>query len=138
MTTTMQVHGACHCGAIAFEAEVDPGAVTLCHCTACQTLSGTAYRTSAAATGASLHLLRGTPRTYVKIADSGNRRAQVFCGDCGTPLWAHADVPAPERVNLRVGCLAEREALVPSRRIWCRSALPWSETLAGLPCADRE
>jgi hypothetical protein len=138
MGEAMRVHGACHCGAIAFEATVDAGRVLLCHCTACQTLSGTAYRTSAPATGESFRLLRGTPKTYVKTAESGNRRAQVFCADCGTPLYAHADVAAPERYIVRVGCLAEREALVPSARIWCRSALPWSQDLEGLRQAERE
>jgi hypothetical protein len=41
----MHIDGACHCGKITYEAEVDPEAVGICHCTDCQTLSGTAFRT---------------------------------------------------------------------------------------------
>ena len=44
----MQVHGSCHCGAIEFEAAVDPTRVTICHCTACQNLTGSAYRVTVA------------------------------------------------------------------------------------------
>lgn len=36
----MIVHGRCHCGAIAYEAEVEPGNVNICHCRDCQTLTG--------------------------------------------------------------------------------------------------
>ena len=34
----MRIHGRCHCGFIAYEAEIDPEKVMICHCTDCQTL----------------------------------------------------------------------------------------------------
>jgi hypothetical protein len=37
----MKVEG---CGQITFEAEINPEAVRICHCTDCQTLTGSAYR----------------------------------------------------------------------------------------------
>jgi hypothetical protein len=40
----MKIDGACHCGRISYEAEIDPDDVTICHCTDCQTLSGSAFR----------------------------------------------------------------------------------------------
>ena len=43
----MKIDGGCHCGYIAYEAEVDPDKVRICHCTDCQTLSGSAFRTVA-------------------------------------------------------------------------------------------
>lgn len=36
----MKIDGGCHCGAITYEAEIDPNSVAVCHCTDCQTLSG--------------------------------------------------------------------------------------------------
>ena len=134
----MQVHGSCYCGAITFEAAVDPARVTICHCTACQNLTGTAYRVTVAASAEGFRLTRGSPKTFIKVADSGNKRAQVFCGECGSHLYAHAAVENPERLGLRVGCLRERSALVPRKRIWCKSALPWSENLEGMQEMDRE
>ena len=40
----MQIDGQCHCGSITFEAEVDPEEVSGCHCTDCQTLTGSPMR----------------------------------------------------------------------------------------------
>lgn len=114
------------------EAVVDPARVTICHCTACQNLTGTAYRVTVAASAEGFRLTRGSPKTYIKIADSGNKRAQVFCPECGSHLYAHADIERPEHFGLRVGCLLERAALVPSKRVWCESALASSENLLGL------
>jgi len=35
-------------------------------------------------------LLSGAPSTYIKTADSGAQRAQVFCPHCGPPLYTYA------------------------------------------------
>jgi hypothetical protein len=120
----MQVEGACHCGRIRFEAQIDPAAVRLCHCTDCQTLSGTAYRVNVDAPADSFRLLSGQPRIYIKTAESGNQRAQAFCPDCGSPIYAAA-AQDPRSYSLRVGALKQRAQLRPSRQIWLRSALSW-------------
>lgn len=133
----MKVHGACHCGRIAYEAEVDPEKVGLCNCTDCQMLTGSAFRVSVPAPAATFRLLSGQPRVYVKTADSGTRRRHSFCPDCGTPVCATADVDDPPAYSLRIGCLAEREDLPPRRRTWCRSALGWAQDVSGLPAAAR-
>jgi hypothetical protein len=82
-------------------------------------------------------LLRGTPKIYVKLADSGNQRAMLFCGDCGSPVYSHAAVEHPTSYGLRVGSLREREALIPRKRIWCESALAWSDNLDGMTRFER-
>ena len=40
----MRIDGGCHCGYIRYEAEADPEKTTICHCTDCQTLSGSSFR----------------------------------------------------------------------------------------------
>jgi hypothetical protein len=133
----MQVHGSCHCGAVRYEATVDPARTAICHCTDCQKLTGSAYRVTVPATDNSLRLVAGEPRVYVKVGDSGARRAQVFCDHCGSPLYTY-DADRPTVFGLRVGCIDERAALVPTKRVWCRSALAWSASLAGMPAHERE
>ena len=39
----MKVDGGCFCQSVRYEAVVDPESVAICHCTDCQTHSGTAY-----------------------------------------------------------------------------------------------
>ena len=128
----MKVTGSCHCGAIAFEAEIDPGRVRICHCTDCQKLSGTAFRVTAPCAETDFHLLRGRPNIYIKTGDSGRRRKQAFCGTCGSPLYATSDEPAGNRtLGLRVGSLDQRKELAPRRQFFFRSVLPWLPTLPG-------
>ena len=135
----MKVQGKCHCGAITYEAEVDPQRVTICHCTDCQTLTGTAFRVTVPAARETFVLRTGTPKIYVKkTADSGNLRVQAFCGDCGTPIYAAAAEDRPQTYGLRVGALAQRAQLSPRRQIWCRSALPWSMNVEDVPRAQKE
>ena len=133
----MNVKGKCHCGAITYRAVVDPNKVSLCHCTDCQLLSGSAYRVSVLAPRSTFELLTGQPKIYVKTAESGTKRAHAFCPDCGTPVYsaAIADTPA---YSLRVGCLEQRAELPPRRQIWCRSAVPWSAELTELPQLPRQ
>ena len=86
----------------AIEVEVDPNALNICHCTDCQTLSGSAFRVNIPAPAEHFVLLSGTPKSYVKTAESGNKRLHAFCGNCGTPIYACA-VDNPQSYGLRLG-----------------------------------
>ena len=132
----MRVAGACHCGKIAFEAEVEPGTVGVCHCADCQKLTGSAFRANISAPAPGFRLVRGSPRVYIKTADSGARRAHAFCADCGTPIYAAAET-APDAYSLRIGTLDQRQDLgAPRRQIWTKRALPWVCDLADAPAID--
>ena len=124
----MQIEGSCHCGAISFTAQVDPARVMVCHCSDCQVMSGSPFRAVVPAP-VDTFVLHGEPKRYIKTADSGNRRVQAFCGECGTPLFATAPENATQ-VVIRTGCLKQKSQLVPQTQIWQRSALPW---IAGVP-----
>ena len=134
----MDVTGSCHCKAITFRASVDPAKVNVCHCSDCQTLSGSPYRVSVPANAADFKLLSGKPRVYVKTAESGSKRAQAFCGECGAPIYATSPDPNPPVYMLRLGAVDQRASLPPQRQIWCRSALPWSASLGGVPGSERQ
>ena len=128
----MHIDGGCHCGFIRFEADIDPANVGVCHCTDCQQLSGTAFRVMVPCPEAQFHLTKGEPRIYIKTAESGRKRQQAFCADCGSPLYATSDEPAGARsFGIRIGTLAQRRQLAPKRQFWFRSALPWLPALPG-------
>ena len=132
----MKIDGCCHCGAITFEAEVDPARLGICHCSDCQTLSGSAFRANIAAPAGQFALRGDTLKSYVKTAESGNKRRHAFCGNCGTPIYACA-VQDPQSYSLRIGTIAQRAAFQPRRQIWRRSALPWVDTLATVAAAEK-
>jgi hypothetical protein len=127
----MRISGQCHCGAVSFTAEADPSKVTVCHCTDCQTFSGGPFR-AVLSVPAALVSLSGSPKEYVKVAASGNRRVQAFCADCGTQLYA-TEPDSPQTMNLRLGCINERAQLRPSVQVWGSSAMPWLSTLSKVP-----
>jgi hypothetical protein len=107
----MRIDGGCHCGHLSYEAEIDPGKVGVC--------PKEAFK------------LRGQPKIYVKTAESGNRRAQAFCPECGSRIYASAEAD-PQVFNLRVGAMRQRAALAPKTQAWCRSALPWVMNLGAV------
>jgi hypothetical protein len=135
----MKIDGSCHCGAITFEAEVDPAKSAMCHCIDCQTISGSAFRTVVATPEADFKLLTGEPKVYIKTAESGNRRIQAFCGDCGTALYAtSADGDGPKIYGLRHGAIRQRDQLAPKVQIWTRSAQHWLADLPALPGREKQ
>jgi hypothetical protein len=133
----MKVDGRCHCGAISYEADVDPDTTSICHCTDCQTLSGSAYRV-VVRTLAQTFVLHGTPTIYIKTAESGRKRAHSFCGVCGSPVYSTDVEPNPSIYSLRVGTLRQRHALTPRRQIWCASSVPWAMGIESLAKLERQ
>jgi hypothetical protein len=67
----------------------------------------------------------------VKIAQSGARRAQAFCPECGTPIYA-TDANDPQLFSIRTGTARQRDALIPKIQIWCRSAQGWAMDLGSI------
>jgi hypothetical protein len=132
----MKVEGECYCGAIAYEAEVEPGTMTVCHCTDCQVQSGSAFRTNIPAPAATFRLVRGQPRTFVKTAASGNQRLLAFCDTCGTSLYTCA-TENPTSYSLRVGTVKQRQALGdPRREIWTQRRHAWVRLPPGTPSLE--
>ncbi len=129
----MQVDGRCHCGRVTFEAEIDPQAVAICHCTDCQALSGSPFRVTVICSGGQIRTTGQAPRIYARTGNNGRVRYQHFCGDCGSPLFTSGEGEHTDDWGIRWGVIRQRASLQPSRQIWCRSAMPWIGEVAGLP-----
>lgn len=127
----MKIDGKCHCGAISYDAEINPDRVIICHCTDCQMISGGPYRANVPVKLENFQL-SGTPKIYVKTAESGNRMEIAFCGECGTALYSHREAGAAF-LNLRLGAVTQRAQLPPKAQYFCRSAMPWVFGLDAIP-----
>ncbi len=92
----MRIDGGCHCGFIAYEGEADPDKAAVCHCTDCQKLSGSAFRTVVPVADKDFRMTGGAPTIYVKTGDSGNKRQQAFCPKCGSPIFSAPPERRPE------------------------------------------
>lgn len=133
----MRIDGQCHCGGIRYEAEVDPGQVSICHCTDCQMLTGSPYRVTVLTARDNIRL-NGDPKLYVKTGDNGRKRLQYFCADCGSPLFTAGEGAEAGIWGIRWGSIRQRHELVPQRQIWCRSAAPWIHDIRELPARQTD
>jgi hypothetical protein len=135
----MRINGACHCGTITIEGEADPDKVTICHCTDCQTGTGSAFRVSVPVPGEAFKMT-GRPANYLKTtAESGHPRVQAFCPNCGSPIYS--TTPGEGRqasYMVRVGILAQRDQLVPKKQNWFRSARAWVTSLDAIPKNEKQ
>ncbi len=121
----MKIDGRCHCGHITYEADVDPDEVYVCHCTDCQSISGSAFRWAVPVAEQAFKLLSGEPKTYTKTSESGATSHQLFCPECASPLYSTSIGPGPRILNLRLGTARQRAELRPKAQYWCRSAQRW-------------
>ena len=134
----MKVDGACLCGHVQYEAEVDERLVALCHCTDCQVNSGSAMGWVAAVIDQGFELKSGALKTYIKTAESGRRRALGFCPECGTRIVATPVEGEQGVISVRVGSIRQRAELQPRAHIWASSAQPWTFDQRGLPRVEKQ
>ena len=129
----MKINGSCHCGFITVEGEADPERVSICHCTDCQTRTGSAFGVIVPVPGNTFKMT-GQPTTYLKTtAESGNLRLQTFCPKCGSSIYSTTPGEGQQAsYTVRVGILAQRDQLAPKRQSWFRSAQSWVTSMDGI------
>jgi hypothetical protein len=79
--------GGCLCREIRYETTADPIATTVCYCTFCQKLTGSAFLVEPIFTRDTVVLPENKLRTYDHRSDGSEKRVSVnFCGRCGTNI----------------------------------------------------
>jgi hypothetical protein len=121
---------------VRYRATIDPGRVSICHCTDCQMLTGSPFRVTVL-TGRDDIEMTGGPKIYIKTSDNGVQRWQHFCPHCGSQLFASGPAPGDQEWGIRWGSVRQRSELPPARQIWCGSAASWIHDLADLPARPR-
>ena len=134
----MKIDGSCQCGSISYEAEADPDLVTICHCTDCQNFSGGAFRIGVPVSEKEFILLSGKPKTYIKTAESGGKRAQVFCSVCGTHIYSTSVGNEPKVLRIRTPTTNQFRQLPPKSQGWFRSAQTWVTAISAIPSRQKQ
>lgn len=129
----MLIHGACLCGAISYEAIVDPGGALKCCCADCRASSGGPYRESIPTASQSFRV-RGLPLTYTDVSRRAEPVVFAFCGQCGAGFYAH-QLNDPAWLSLWLGAVRERESLAATRYGYCAAAVlqDTAAPIAGVP-----
>jgi len=116
--------GGCECGAVRYRITSAPIVIYACHCTICQTQSGSAFGMAMRVPAESFELTQGQLKTFQRVADSGQIFTNSFCPDCGTRIHHRAD-RSPGQISLKPGTLDDTSWLRPTHHVFLRSAQPW-------------
>lgn len=116
--------GGCQCGAIRYVITDEPTVVYACHCTECQTQSGSAFGMTVVVPSGQFKLLKGAPKVFRRTGESGRTMKCLFCADCGTRIY-HEPSGIAENKNIKPGTLDDTSWVVPTVHVWLKSAQPW-------------
>lgn len=110
--------------------------VHACHCTDCQTLSGSAFGLSMVLNLSDIEVTQGE----VEVNDftaSKNRMHRHHCAKCGVAIWFSS--PGYEGViAIKPGTLDDTSGLRPIAHMWYRSAQPWLDVGDDVPVFEEQ
>ena len=116
--------GGYQCGAVRYQITGEPVVVYVCHCTTCQTQSGSAFGLAARFPKEHFKLTRGALASFEYPGTQGHSFSNSFCQNCGTRIH-HVHSRFPNLVSLKPGTLDDAGWLRPELHVFTRSAQPW-------------
>jgi ubiquinone/menaquinone biosynthesis C-methylase UbiE len=93
--------GGCRCGAVQYTSSKPPSDITICHCRACQQLSGSGFLPFASVPRSALKYAADSALQTLRLSDVAER---TFCASCGTPITM-AYVREPEAIDVTMGSI---------------------------------
>ena len=121
---------ACRCGQLRATVAGDPVRVSVCHCLNCKKRSGSAFAVQARWPKAQA-TIEGQSKTFVKVADSGNRATFHFCPDCGSDVYYEIDGKFDDKFNdliaIPVGAFDDPWFARPAYSVWESRKHDWVE-----------
>ncbi len=113
----------CTCGRVTVRIDGEPARISMCHCTACQKRSGSAFAAQIRFSASDVEV-EGNTTTYTRVADSGGRAHFQFCPTCATVICyqIHAD---PNIVAVPLGLFADPELPAPGFSVYEARKHPW-------------
>ena len=129
--------GGCLCGAVRYR--VTPTVrfqAYACHCTDCQTRTGSAFGLQLSVLTADFHI-EGPVLRGEHVQPSGAIAGIFACEKCLTRLHTDND-RRPGIVNLRAGTLDDSRGIVPASHLWVSSKLPWVQIPSDCIAMERQ
>jgi hypothetical protein len=117
--------GGCTCGAVRYRLNDAPMFVHCCHCTSCQTETGSAFVLNALIESDRVETIAGAPEPVMTPSESGRGQQIWRCPDCRVALWSNYGGATDILRFVRIGTLDDPGALPPDVHIYTRSKLPW-------------
>ena len=120
----------CRCGQLTATVTGEPVRVSVCHCLNCKKRSGSAFAVQARWPRAQV-TIEGQSKTFVKVADSGNRATFHFCPECGSDVYYEIDGKFDAKFNnllaIPLGAFDDPFFLSPQFSVWEVRKPDWLE-----------
>jgi len=128
--------GGCACRSVRYRLKRDPMFVNCCHCTDCQTQTGSAFVINALIERSEVETLSGAPVPFMTPTESGRGQQIWRCPECQVAVWSNYGGASDLLRFVRVGTLDEPSRLAPDIHIFNRSRLPWVRLPEGARAVD--
>lgn len=128
--------GGCECNNVRYQLTGEPLTCYTCHCTDCQTSSGSAFGLSMIVHSQDIEVTEGDLASN-SLDQNGMKVQRHHCGRCGTALWFTAD-EYPGIMALKPGTLDDTTWFKPIAHLWVRSAQPWVTLDASTPQYEKQ
>jgi hypothetical protein len=120
----------CRCGQLTAIVTGEPVRVSVCHCLNCKKRSGSAFAVQARWPKTQVQIA-GESKTFVKVADSGNRATFHFCPECGSDVYYEIDGKFDDKFNdliaVPLGAFDDPFFLRPAFSVWESRMHDWIE-----------
>ena len=118
----------CRCGQLRAITTGEPVRVSVCHCLDCKKRSGSAFAAQARWPKEQV-TVEGNSKTFVNIADSGNRRTFHFCPECGSDVHYEIEGKFEGLIAIPLGAFADPYFESPRFSVWEHRKHDWVEIL---------
>lgn len=122
-----QPEGGCSCGHVRYRLKSDPLIVHGCHCSLCQTQTGSAFVINALIESDRVEILKGDIEVIETPSPSGSGQMIARCPKCRVAVWSNYNMFIPgDRVRfVRVGSLDNPNRCPPDVHIYTSTKLDW-------------
>jgi hypothetical protein len=127
------LEGACTCGAVRYRMTGAPLFVHCCHCRWCQRETGSAFAVNAMIESDRVVITQGAPEMTDTPSASGQGQKIWRCPACRIALWSNYGGGGDRVRFVRVGTLANPDALPPDIHIFTSSKQRWVILPPGVP-----
>jgi len=108
---------------------MDPERLYTCHCTECQTQSGSAFGMTMLVRENTLNVT-GRLKEFIRISDKGNTVKAYFCPECGIRIYGKPGY-IKGVLSLKPGTLDDTSWLKPKTALWVKSSQGWFDLPRG-------
>lgn len=118
-----KVSGKCSCGSVAWEADLPPKIVLICHCNMCRELSGADYSTWVVVKSENFTLLKGAE--LLNSYHATENFSKSFCSACGSTVNCVNNDKFPDHVYIARGNIVSDIELPANIQVYTADKADW-------------